>query len=173
MTFLQLVKADAGCYGAGFPKDQQCLDLGPLLVSNPSESAGTQAPRLKKLALERWEGLRGKDPWWEDRGAVHQPQELGLREGGSLVQGGTEATRRRQEWRWPQKDHRIGEEPWRREGVGGHPPQRSRCGRKVWTFPCWHWGALEGFRAGHCQGQRGRVQKERAQPARQRRTQTW
>lgn len=67
MTFLQLVKADAGCYRVGFPEDQQCLDLGPFLVSNPSKSAGTQAPRLKKLALERWEGLRRRDPWWEDR----------------------------------------------------------------------------------------------------------
>ena len=43
MTFLQLVKADAGCYRAGFPEDQQCLDLGPFLVSHPRESAGTQA----------------------------------------------------------------------------------------------------------------------------------
>lgn len=69
----------------------------------------------------------------------------------------------------PRRTVRIGKEPWRREGVGSHPSQRFRCERKVWTFPCWHWGALEGFRAGRCQGQRDRMQKERTQSARQRR----
>lgn len=133
---------------------------------------------LRHLGSRNWPWTDGRASEEETHGgrtegAVHHPWDTGLHQGGSLVQGGTEATRRRQEWRWPQKDHRIGEEPWRREGVGDHSPQRSRCGRKVWTFPCWHWGALEGFRAGHCQGQRGRVQKERAQPARQRRPQTW
>lgn len=56
--------------------------------------------------------------------------------------------------------------------MGGHPSQRYRCEGEIWTFPCWHWGALEGFRAECCQGQRGRMQKDRAQSARQRRLRT-
>lgn len=107
--------------------------------------------------------------------AAHRPQ------GGSRSGGG------------PRKDQRVGE--WEEGGVGvcpessttvaccgdGQSPQGKApvWGGRVWTFPCRHWGATEGFRAGRCPGQReqsteawregpGAGLQEGARPARQR-----
>ena len=97
--------------GQGFLRTQLCPDFGTFLASNPSGSSGTQVRRLKEPALERREGLRRRGPWrggWGDGGAERHPRDASPCEGGALVQGSAEATRRKQERRWPKNQQDTG-----------------------------------------------------------------